>query len=1060
MSMNAVPERQVLEWFEAIVALPPAARPSAIRNVCRGDIRLERRLQAMLSADGRPTRNLVNPQHLALVGDEPTVDQQDEPLPDSSGPAAPQPLSVTTGMRIDRYELIRELGRGGMGAVYLARDTRLGRRVAIKFLQSHDPHLTERFLVEAQATARCSHEHIVVIHDVRELHGNPFMVLEYLKGQPLGKVMADDRLTPSRALQLAVPIVRALVCAHAQKIVHRDLKPANIFMTESGTIKVLDFGIAKFVHENTLREPSSLDASMASAVDLRLSELTSHGMLVGTLPYMSPEQWGADTVDHRTDIWAVGILLYCMVVGRHPLAPLDGHQLMVTAVLDQPMPSARNAGVDMPPALADIIDHCLKKRRDERMPSATKLLTALEALLPGRRAPELASDENPYTGLTAFQETDAGRFFGRAHEIGAVVTRLRSASLIGVVGPSGVGKSSFIRAGVIPALKQSGELWESMVIRPGRHPMAALANIVTPMVTSEAATVSDQLAEHQATLQRLYQEPGYLGTVLRNRARTDGRKMLLFVDQFEELYTLIHESEERLAFTACLTGMADDPVSPLRLLLSIRSDFLDRVAEDQHFMGELSQSLVFVAPPDRTGLRDAIVKPAEMMRYRFETPAIVENMLDTLQTTPGCLPLLQFAATKLWEARDRDRQLLTEQSYRRLGGVVGALATHADAVLGAMPPPVQALARTVLLQLVTPERTRAIASMAELRELTGSAQEVERLIHQLVDARLLVIQRSSRNGGATVEIVHEALIQSWPTLTHWLDENEGDAVFLEQLRTAAKQWEARSRSPDLLWRGETMHEARSWHRRYRGTLPALQEEYLRAVFTLATRTARTRRAALLGIIAFLSLLVVAAAVALVLIRSAAREARSQTQVAQAAEVNAKEQAALARAAEAEANAKAAEVQRQLDVIRQKDGVIQQKEHAILEKESLIQQQDDVIQQKEGALVDAAKRLGTSEDDLAATNQLLQDALNRTNQALADAKAAQARAETAQGKAEVLAEEAKRAKQETEAALLEARTAQKKAEELLTLERARRDRRRQALGDVGQDLEIKDTPELE
>jgi eukaryotic-like serine/threonine-protein kinase len=548
--------------------------------------------------------------------------------------------------------------------------------------------------------------------------------------------------------------------------------------------------------------------------------------------------------------------------------------------------------------------------------------------------------------------------------------------------------------------------------------------------------------------------------VLRNRARAHSRKMLLFVDQFEELYTLIQETEERLAFTACLAGMADDPVSPLRLLLSLRSDFLDRVAEDQHFMGELSQNLMFVTPPDRTGLRDAIVKPAEMMRYRFETPTMVEHMLDTLQTTPGCLPLLQFAATKLWEARDRDRRLLTEQSYRRIGGVVGALATHADAVLAAMPPPVQTLARTVLLQLVTPERTRAIASMAELRELTSAPQEVERLIHHLVDARLLVIQRSSRNGGATVEIVHEALIQSWPTLTHWLDENEGDAAFLEQLRTAAKQWEARGRSPDLLWRGETMQEARGWHRRYRGTLPALHEEFLRAAFALASRTARARRAAMLGTIAFLSLLVVAAGVALVSIRKAEREARKQAEVARTAEANANAQADKAREAEAVAKANAAEVQRQLDVVRQKDGVIQQKEGLIQEKEGLIQQKEDVIQEKEGALVDARKKIGTNEEDLAVTNLMLTDALAKNKQALADAKATQERAEAAQERAEALAEEAQRARQETQAALTEARAAQKKAEELLDQERARRDRRRKVLDETGQDLEIKKTAELE
>jgi serine/threonine protein kinase len=888
--MDRQRDRKLIELFDAALDRPPQRRASFVERACADEPGLRGDLEAMLAADAGATRALGGQRHeapgisrkaspgaLPEAGIDQTVSSpapaMTVPITLIDEPSRPERLALTPGMRLDRYELIRELGRGGMGAVYLARDTRLGRRVAIKFLQSGDPRLTERFIVEAQATARCSHESIVVIHDVKELGGHPFMVLEYLKGQSFSDLIGDDRLPPGRAVQLMVPVVRALECAHRHKIVHRDLKPGNIFMTDTGTIKVLDFGIAKFVYEQSLADPAHPDVTSLSALAPSLHfDLTGHGMLVGTLPYMSPEQWGAGAIDHRTDLWAVGIMLYRMVVGRHPLAPLGGQQLMVTAVLEQPMPSAHNAGVDMPLELADIIDRCLEKRKDRRIPSATKLLELLEPLLPGRRPLELNANESPYTGLNAFQESDANRFFGRVREIGTVVAQLHGAPLIGIVGPSGAGKSSFVRAGVIPALKHSGETWETMIIRPGRHPMAALANIVVPMITTAASNLSDQVAEHQAALQRLYTEPGYLGTVLRSRAHTSRRKILLFVDQFEELYTLIRDADERRAFTACLTGMADDALSPLRLVLSIRSDFLDRVAEDRQFMTELSQHLVFVGPPDRAGLREAIVRPAEMMRYRFETPAMVEHMLDTLQATPGCLPLLQFAATKLWEARNIDRRLLTEQSYRQIGGVAGALATHADAVLAALPPRSQALARTIFLQLVTPERTRAIASVAELCELGEAHDEVERVIQQLVDARLLVIQRSSRSGGATVEIVHESLIHSWPSLAHWLDENQDDAVFLEQLRTAAKQWEARAWAVELLWRGDILEEARSWRRRYRGTLPPLQEHFLQGSFALAARASRIKRAAVAGTIAFLSLLVAAGGVALVMIQEAKQTA--------------------------------------------------------------------------------------------------------------------------------------------------------------------------------------------
>jgi serine/threonine protein kinase len=986
--MNREHNRKLEALFDEAMDIASNERAAFLDRACAGDVAMRRELDELLAAAppmpmrNQPTAPAMAARHQPTVAmraqrdDADTVvspARHDLPTHASRSPAFPP------GTTIDQYELIRQLGHGGMGDVYLARDTRLARRVAIKFMQHAD-----RSLLEAQATARCSHENIVVIHDVKEHQGVPFLVLEYLKGQTLGELVGNDRMPPGRAVQLIVPVVRALVCAHQHKIVHRDLKPANVVMTDTGTIKVLDFGVAKIVSGAHAVNPVATTAG-PSFTSLQMAlDLTHDGALVGTLPYMSPEQWGADTVDHRSDLWAAGIMLYQMVVGRHPLAPLGGRQLSVTAVLDQPMPSAHNAGVDMPPELADAIDSCLRKRKAQRMPSAQKLLAALEPLLPGQRPAELSASENPYTGLTAFQEADANRFFGRTREINTVVARLHGAPLLGVVGPSGTGKSSFVRAGVIPALKQSGEPWETLVIRPGRHPMAALANIVVPMLASAGTTLSTQVAEHQNALLRLYQEPGYLGTVLRHRARTHGRKILLFVDQFEELFTLIREADERLAFTACLAGMADDALSPLRLMLSIRSDFLDRVAEDQRFMTELSQNLVFLAAPDRVGLRDAIVRPAEMMRYRFETPTMIEHMLDTLQATPGCLPLLQFAASKLWEARDRERRLLTELSYRRFGGVAGALATHADAVLAALPPRAQGLTRVLFLQLVTPERTRAIASMSELCELTEAPDEAERVIQQLVDARLLVVQRS-RNSGATVEIVHESLIHSWPTLAHWLDESQEDAAFREQLRTAAKQWEARSQSQDLLWRGETLEEARTWRRRYRGVLPPVQEQFLKASFALAARAARIKRAAVAGTMAFLSLLVVAGSVALVTIREA--------------EQRAQDKAAEARKAEKLADERAAEA---IDALKRADS--------------------------------SDMRAAKSEGDLAIKNQELTAALTKSKQAQQDAEAAQQVAEQTSQKLVV--------------ALAQAKAAKQQVDDLLTKERERRERAEAKLRGAG------------
>ncbi len=793
------------------------------------------------------------------------------------------------GTRIHHYEIIRRIGRGGMGAVYLARDTRLGRRVAIKFLHTQSAELTKRFILEARMTAALTHENIVVIYEVDAWQGSPFMVFEYLQGKTLGAVAPEEAgpLPPGRAVELMVPIVRALAYAHSQGIVHRDLKPDNIIITDTGHTKVLDFGIAKVLQsdEKAPAEVTRPRAPKSTLEDEDDSALTHFGAMMGTIAYMAPEQWGIGVpIDHRADIWSVGIMLFRMLAGKHPLDPLRGQQLMVTGMLNEPMPLLKTKAPDVPQALADAVDRCLLKNKEARWPDAVSLLRALEPFMPGRYTRELKLDESPYAGLASFQENDADRFFGRAQEVATMVNRVRERPLLGIVGPSGAGKSSFVRAGLVPALKRSGEKWEALVLRPGRNPLGALAALVSPMV-STSVSVADDLAEQNKLAVRLAQEPGFAGAVLRAKARRDKTKLLLFVDQFEELYTLVPDAKERKAFTASLAAVADDVTSPIRLVISIRSDFLDRVPEDPHFMAELSQGLVFMNAPGVEGLRDAITQPAELAGYKFETNAIVEDMLKHLASTPGALPLLQFCAQMLWENRDPGRKQLTQFAYEAIGGVGGALGVHADAFLKKLSPQVVPLARAILVRLVTPERTRAIVSLDELRELQKDASEVQRLVDDLVQARLLVVQTSG--GQATVEIVHESLINTWPTLKRWLEESGEDAAFIEQLRQAAKQWSSKGEDSDLLWRGELAEEASRFARRYRGALTDTQSRFLDAVVRLMGAQSRRRRALTGGAVVFLSLLVAASAVALVVIQRARQEADSQASAALVAEAEAK-----------------------------------------------------------------------------------------------------------------------------------------------------------------------------
>ncbi|HUS31913.1 MAG TPA: protein kinase [Kofleriaceae bacterium] len=831
-------------------------------------------------------------------------------------------MGLEPGGRVHQYELIRELGRGGMGMVWAARDTKLGRRVAIKFLLDASRSVADRFLTEARATAQCNHENIVIIHEVDEIESMPYMVLEFLEGQPLRGVMgtygSGMRLAPTRVVELMLPVARALARAHELGIVHRDLKPENVFVTNAGQVKVLDFGIAKAVAR---RDPQAQQRSVYGDLHAQGANLnmTREGALIGTLPYMSPEQMGIGEVDHRSDIWAFGIMLYEMLAGRHPVYPLTSEALITNAVSEDAMPSVRSDVPDVPDALAWIVDSCLRKRVVERMPRATDLVKKLEELMPGRAGRQLAEGESPYPGLTAFQEADADRFFGRTREVARMTARIREFPITGIVGPSGAGKSSFIRAGVGPALKASGEHWEVVTLRPGRQPLAALASIVQRLTTRSGVDVQTQVADHHTLLQRLRGEPGFVGTLLRNRARQTGTQILLFVDQFEELYTLVPDPNERRAFTAALTGVADDTAAPLRVVVSMRSDFLDRIAEDQRFMEELSRGLVFLQPPDRAGLREALVAPIEMVGHRFESAAMVEDMLDALVNTPGALPLLQFAAAKLWDARDRQRRLLTVASYNSIGGISGALATHADDIVAQMNDRMQRLTQKIFRRLVTPERTRAIVELADLYQLAPDQAEVSRTIDQLVSARLLMVQTrgdTGSSGGGSVEIVHESLIDRWPTLRRWLDEDQEDAAFLSQLSSAAKQWEAKGRSRGLLWTGDAMEEARRWSAQRPRELPAREQAFLDAVFSHAQRGKRAKRALLIATFALLGIVAAGASVAAVKIRDSEQQAKTALSQIQQKEAERDRAEAAQKAAETE-KARAEEAKQKAELDKQK-----------------------------------------------------------------------------------------------------------------------------------------------
>ncbi len=782
----------------------------------------------------------------------------------------PDAAPVQAGMIVKHYEIIRPIGSGGMGTVYLARDTRLGRLVAMKFLLETSEDARRRFVAEARTTAQCRHENIVVIHDVDEIEGRPYMVLEYLEGRTLRDIIASvTQPNVAMIVDWMLPVARALACAHGMGIVHRDLKPENIFLSENGQIKVLDFGIAKRMR---LKWPKS------SGGQTNLSSLpegfTQHGAIVGTIPYMAPEQWLELPLDGQCDIWAAGIILFELATGHHPLAPLNANSWSRLSNPDEPMPSAQ-LELAHAPELADIIDDCLKKPRDQRLASAIALAEALETLRAQKELGVREEDENPYAGLSAFQESDAHRFFGRDDDISAIVGRLRQQPLVAIAGASGAGKSSLVRAGVVPAFKRAYRTVETFVVRPGRQPLAALADVLAFLVDSAGDTTH---ADARVIAETLRTEPGYLGATLRARCRRRSaeHRVLLFIDQLEELYTQGIEATERAAFCACVEGVADDASSPLRVVMTIRADFLDRVADEHRFLTLMTRGLLFLPPVSPHGLRNALEKPLQRAGYQFEDENLCHQILDDLAGTKSPLPLLQFAAAKLWEERDRQAKRVTRSAYAALGGVAGALSSHADATLVGMSSVEKQMAQLILLRLVTPERTRAVVRLEELQLVNREASEVGHVVQRLAEARLVTIEAGGDREEKTVELTHESLIDKWSKLKGWLDESAKDASFLAELRQVAAQWDKNGQAEGLLWRDRAAESAGQWLKQYRtdarstdsARIGPRELAYLEAVVELSERAARRK-------LQWIGALVGAAIMVVIVVGLLALDARAQ-----------------------------------------------------------------------------------------------------------------------------------------------------------------------------------------
>ncbi|MEA2244396.1 MAG: hypothetical protein QOD24_3952, partial [Solirubrobacteraceae bacterium] len=456
----------------------------------------------------------------------------------------------------------------------------------------------------------------------------------------------------------------------------------------------------------------------------------------------------------------------------------------------------------------------------------------------------------PYKGLLAFEHEDAALFFGRETQVQQVLARLAEVRFVAVVGPSGSGKSSFARAGLLAGIQaavRNGTSARVALLTPHENPVDELADAVSSATGDAVHVLADDLRADPSKLERAA------------RNACDGG-LVIVVDQFEELFTLCREEGERRCFVDALMAAWRDPTSPVVVILAVRADFYGRVATYPELARAVVAHQTLIGPMSPADLRRVIELPAAACRLELQ-PGLVETMLEDLADEPGALPLLSHALLETWKRRRR--VMLTLSGYREAGGVRGAIAQTAECTLQTLSEADRTIARRIFLSLTDigegAEPTRRRVDRAELPTHPQSGDGIDHVLGILADARLVSVDET------TVVVAHEALIRHWPRLRGWIESDRADLLTHRRLTQVAREWDTLHRESGALYRGARLATAREWAGDHTDHLGALERDFLTASHmaekreledakrrTLRLRALATGLAALTTIVAMLA----------------------------------------------------------------------------------------------------------------------------------------------------------------------------------------------------------------
>ncbi len=686
---------------------------------------------------------------------------------------------------IARYRVRAVLGAGAFGVVVSAFDEALDAYVAVKVLtteHAHNHDTRERFVREAQLLRRVHSAHIVAVHDIGELDdGRPFFVMDLATGGVL-----SDRIVPAQVLdpnglhEVIVTLGEGLGDLHAVGVIHRDVKPGNLLVIGDSRAST-DAGVT------VQRRGLLADGERVVVGDLGLAKdqdrtETGPTILGGSPHFRAPEQMrrGAE-IGPPADVYAATAVLWNLLTGVPPESDALAAQIATAPVQWQTV-LARGLAAEPDERYATMAEWAAAALGALEDATAGTFSVGFHAPAPGTTC--------PYKGLAAFQPEDASFFFGRETLVDELVRRLHASRTLVVGGPSGSGKSSLLRAGLIPALATGAlpgsQHWRILTFSPGADALDELVHQLGRLAPNGAPWTAHELRADPRAVRRLVPPDTHA---------------LLAIDQFEELFTYDANVPDRQVFLDAVASLAASQDASVRIAFAMRSDFYSTAAHFPWLAQCISENQVLVGPMQRHELRRAVEGPAQRAGLRFET-GLTEAFLDEAGDEPGALPLVEHALMETWLRRRGT--LLTFDAFRAAGGVVGAIAQSAEHAYERLDHDHRVAARRLFLRLVIPgENTPDTSRRLSWPELGGDAKS-RAVIDALANERLLTIDDRG------VAIVHETLIRTWPRLRSWIDDARDELRTRQRITQASTEWDNQGRDPDLLYRGAPLASALDW----------------------------------------------------------------------------------------------------------------------------------------------------------------------------------------------------------------------------------------------------------